>query len=129
MEEFRGISVGEVSPCSLVNAWLCASDEEGKEEEEETVVERRRQSREQVRKSKVRGFGPRLERFGGGMGALSFSSYHRGLCIVLARNRIDFTFRGIRGEENWLLITVGNFKIGKWNEWASIGDDLSLLWW
>ena len=39
MEEFRGISVGEVSPCSLVNAWLCASDEEGKEEEEETVVE------------------------------------------------------------------------------------------
>lgn len=99
MEEFRGISVGEVSPCSLVNAWLCASDEEGKEEEEETVVERRRQSREQVRKSKVRGFGPRLERFGGGMGALSPSSYHRGLCIVLARrNRFHVQRDQRRGE-------------------------------
>ena len=124
MEEFRGISVGEVSPCSLVNAWLCASDEDGKEEEEETVVERRRQSREQVRKSKVRGFGPRLERFGG-----VISLHIIVACVLCSRGGIDFTFRGIRGEENWLLITVGNFKIGKWNEWASIGDDLSLLWW
>ena len=47
-------------------------------------------------------------------------------CVLCSRGGIDFTFRG---EENWLLITVGNFKIGKWNEWASIGDDLSLLWW
>lgn len=125
MEEFRGISAGEVSPCSLVNAWLCASDEEGKEEEEETVVERRRQSREQVRKSKVRGFGPRLERFGGVI------SLHIIVACVLCSRGIESISRseGSEDQENWLLITVGNFKIGKWNEWASIGDDLSLLWW
>lgn len=104
MEEFRGISVGEVSLCSLVNAWLCASDEEGKEEEEETVVERRRQSREQVRKSKVRGFGPRLERFGG-----VISLHIIVACVLCSRGGIDFTFRGIRGSGELVINNGGKF--------------------
>lgn len=92
MEEFRGsgISVGEVSSCSLVNAWRCASNEKGG-----ICGGGRRQSREEVRKSKVRGFGPRLERFGGRVSALSPSR--------VSWNRL---FGIVNREEE-----VGNFKI------------------
>ena len=92
MEEFRGISVGEVSPCSLVNAWLCASDEEGKEEEEETVVETIAGASSKVESSRLwTSFGKIWRRY--------LSSYHRGLCIVLARrNRFHVQRDQRRGE-------------------------------
>lgn len=104
-----------------------------KEEEESVEGRRRRQSRGKVRKSKVRGFGPRLERFGGRMSALSSPPLP---CLISWRivREESIVFGTVnQGEENWLLITaVGNFKIVNGTSGrvlGMIGGDLSLLWW